>query len=185
MMKLELRNNVQKTVCVGVMAALLAVLSQISLPLPSGIPVTLQTFAVALCGCVLGPAMGTLAVAVYLALGAVGVPVLAGFGGGFGSFLGVTGGYLWGFLPLALLCGLAALSKNRGIAAGLGMAGLALCHIFGVIQFGLVMAVPLLEAFLIASAPYLLKDILSVVLAYFAAMAIIASLKKAGRGGVV
>ena len=77
---------------VGVFAAVLAVLSQISFPLPSGIPVTLQTFAVALCGYALGCKRGTLAVLVYIVLGAVGLPVFANFSGGFGSLVGLAGG---------------------------------------------------------------------------------------------
>ena len=59
-MKMEVQNKVRKIVMTGVFAAMLAVLSQISFPLPSGIPVTLQTFAVALCGFVLGPRLGLL-----------------------------------------------------------------------------------------------------------------------------
>ena len=69
------KNTIRRVVMTGMMAALLAVMSQMQIPLPTGVPVTLQTFAVALCGYLLGPAMGTLAVGVYLALGAVGVPV--------------------------------------------------------------------------------------------------------------
>ena len=107
-MKLQWKNKLQRTVMAGVFAALLVVLSQVSIPLPTGIPVTLQTFAVALCGCVLGPAVGSAAVGVYLALGAVGVPVFAGFSGGAGALVGMTGGYLWAFLPMAFLCGLGA-----------------------------------------------------------------------------
>ena len=60
----NIKNPIQSTVMTGVMAALLAVMSQISIPLPFGVPVTLQTFAVAMCGYLLGPALGTLAVAV-------------------------------------------------------------------------------------------------------------------------
>ena len=90
------KNPIRRTVMTGVMAALLAVMSQISIPLPVGVPITLQTFAVALCGYLIGPALGTLAVVVYLALAAVGVPVLAGFSGGVGAFMGMTGGFLWG-----------------------------------------------------------------------------------------
>lgn len=60
-MKLELKNSMQKSVITGVMAALLAVLSLISIPLPIGVPITLQTFGVALCGFMLGPALGTAA----------------------------------------------------------------------------------------------------------------------------
>lgn len=90
-MKIQCKNRLHKMVMVGVFAAVMAVLSQISIPLPTGVPVTLQTFAVALCGYVLGVQMGGLALAVYLAIGAVGLPVFAGFSGGIGAFAGVTG----------------------------------------------------------------------------------------------
>ena len=68
-------------VMTGMMTAVLAVLSQIQIPMPSGVPVTMQTFGVALCACVLGWKMGTASVAVYLLLGSFGVPVFAGLSG--------------------------------------------------------------------------------------------------------
>ena len=95
------REKITNIVMVGVFAAVLAVLSQISFPLPSGIPVTLQTFAVALCGYALGCKRGTLAVLVYIVLGAVGLPVFANFSGGFGSLVGLAGGYIYGTGKLA------------------------------------------------------------------------------------
>ena len=121
-MKLQWKNKLQRTVMAGVFAALLVVLSQVSIPLPTGIPVTLQTFAVALCGCVLGPAVGSAAVGVYLALGAVGVPVFAGFSGGAGALVGMTGGYLWACLPVAFLCGVGAQPKSEVLAVAGGLA---------------------------------------------------------------
>lgn len=178
-MKLQWKNKVQPTVMAGVFAALLVVLSQIAIPLPSGIPVTLQTFAVALCGFALGPALGTLSVGVYLALGAVGVPVFAGFSGGIGAFVGMTGGYLWAFLPMAFLCGLGAQQKNKVLSGALGLAGLAACHLGGAFQFALVAGVSPLQAFLTASAPYLIKDVISVIAAYAVAKAVLYSLQKA------
>lgn len=184
-MKVNGKNNMQKCVLAGVLAAVTAVLSIISIPLPSGVPVTLQTFAVALCGFMLGPVLGTAAVAVYLVLGAVGLPVLAGMVGGLGYFFGITGGYLWGFLPMAFLCGLASQSGKKVLAAPLSLAGLASCHLLGTAQFALVSASPLLSAFLLASAPYLVKDVISVALAYFVALAVSSALKKAGLGGAV
>lgn len=69
-----------------------------------GVPITLQTFAVMLAGCVLGPVRGTAAVLVYLALGAVGLPVFAERSSGVGVFLGISGGYLIAF-PIAALVG--------------------------------------------------------------------------------
>lgn len=178
-MKLQWKSRLHRMVVAGVFAALLAVLSQISIPLPTGIPVTLQTFAVALCGFALGPGLGAAAVGVYLALGAVGVPVFAGFSGGIGSFVGMTGGYLWAFLPMAFLCGLGARQKNRALALTVGFGGLAVCHLCGSFQFALVSAVSPWNAFLLASAPYLLKDAASLVVAYLAAAAILRSLEKA------
>lgn len=178
-MKIEFKNGIQKTVITGVFTALLAVLSQISIPMPTNVPITLQTFAVALCGFVLGPKLGTLSIAVYLALGAVGVPVLAGFCGGFSFFLGVSGGFLWGFLVMAFLSGLGTRMNKRLVAIALGLAGLVVCHMFGVVQFTLVTTTPLLESFLIMSAPYLIKDVASVIVAYLAAEAVLYSLKKA------
>lgn len=178
-MKLQWKSRLHRMVVAGVFAALLAVLSQISIPLPTGIPVTLQTFAVALCGFALGPGLGAAAVGVYLALGAVGVPVFAGFSGGIGSFVGMTGGYLWAFLPMAFLCGLGARQKNRALALTVGFGGLAVCHLCGSFQFALISAVSPWNAFLLASAPYLLKDAASLVVAYLAAAAILRSLEKA------
>lgn len=132
------REKITNIVMVGVFAAVLAVLSQISFPLPSGIPVTLQTFAVALCGYALGCKRGTLAVLVYIVLGAVGLPVFANFSGGFGSLVGLAGGYIYGFLPMAALCGLGTKMPHRVLAVVLGVAGLAACHLCGTIQFGMI-----------------------------------------------
>ena len=178
-MKLQWKNKLQRTVMAGVFAALLVVLSQVSIPLPTGIPVTLQTFAVALCGCVLGPAVGSAAVGVYLALGAVGVPVFAGFSSGAGALVGMTGGYLWSFLPMACLCGLGARRGGKAWALVLGALGLVVCHLCGAFQFAAVMSLSPWQAFLTASAPYLIKDALSLVLAYGAAEALRYALKRA------
>ncbi len=178
-MKTGSKGRTQRLVLTGVCAALLAVLSQVSIPLPTGVPITLQTFAVALCGYLLGPAWGTLSVAVYLAMGAVGMPVFAGFSGSAASFVGMTGGFLWGFLPMASLCGLGTKLGRRALAIALGAGGLAVCHLLGAGQFALVMSTPLPQAFLAVSVPYLAKDVVSVALAYLAAIALSASLKRA------
>ncbi len=71
-----------------------------------GVDITLQTFAIGLTGALLGPVRGFLATALYLALGAAGLPVLSGHVGGIGHFTGITAGYLWSFPLMALLTGL-------------------------------------------------------------------------------
>ena len=180
-MKLQWKSKLQSTVMTGVFAALLAVLSQISIPLPTGIPVTLQTFAVALCGFALGPGLGAAAVGVYLALGAVGVPVFAGFSGGIGSFVGMTGGYLWAFLPMAFLCGLGGPAEKQGPwPAPWGFGGSWRCATCAALSsLPLFRRCPPGMPSCWPQPPYLLKDAASLVAAYLAAAAILRSLEKA------
>ena len=147
-------------------AAVLAVLSQISIPMPSGVPITMQTFAVALTGVVLAWKLGTASMIVYILLGAVGVPVFAGFSGGAQVLVNYTGGFIWGFIVMTLLCGVGVQMKNKAGGLFVGLAGLAVCHLFGTMQFMLVMKMGIVESFLLASAPYLVKDIISVVLGF-------------------
>ena len=87
---------------IAVFTALLAVCSWIAIPMPWGVAYTLQTLGVFLAVGVLGGKRGTLAVVVYLLLGAMGVPVFSGFQGGTAALLGTTGGYIAGFLFSAL-----------------------------------------------------------------------------------
>ena len=116
-------------------AALMAICAWISIP--AEVPFTLQTFAVFLVTGLLGLKCGTLSVLVYLLLGAVGLPVFSGFKGGLGSLMGVTGGYLIGFLFTALAVGLITKFFGKKLPALLtGMVlGLILCYAFGSIWF--------------------------------------------------
>ena len=90
----------------GLFAAVIAVTAQISIPMPLGVPMTMQTFAIALAAVVLGSKLSAIATLVYLLLGAVGVPVLANFSGGIDKFVGPTGGFLISFPIMAYIIGL-------------------------------------------------------------------------------
>lgn len=147
-------------------AAVIGVLAQVAIPLPSGVPVTLQTFAVALTGVVLGAKLGTAATLVYVILGTVGVPVFTGFTGGPAVLFGKTGGFIWGFLFLACLAGLGTAVHHKVIGFLPGIAGLIICHVFGTLQFMILTGMGFWEAALLVSVPFLIKDICSVALAY-------------------
>ncbi|MCM1145297.1 MAG: biotin transporter BioY [Blautia sp.] len=164
----------------GLFAAILAILSQVSVTLPSGVPVTLQTFAVALTGVVLSWKLGTVSTLLYILLGAIGIPVFAGFSGGVQVLVNYTGGFIWGFIVLALLCGIGVLCKNKALGIICGCVGLFICHVFGIVQFMIVMKMGFGESFLIASAPYLVKDVISVILGFVVGASIRARLIKAG-----
>ena len=122
----------------GLGIALIAVCSWISIPMT--VPFTLQTFAVCLIAALLGPRRGLWTVLCYILLGAVGAPVFAGFKGGFGALLGVTGGYIVGFLFTALVVGLASERWGRKLKVLVPamILGILLCYAFGTAWFVLV-----------------------------------------------
>ncbi len=134
--KTKQKETIRTLTYTALACALIAVCSWISIPI-GDIPVTLQTFAVCFCAGLLGWKRGLLAVAVYLVLGAIGVPVFSGFGGGIAKLVGVTGGYLIGFLLTAFLTGWIAERGNRRILPLIfGMvAGLIACYAFGTVWF--------------------------------------------------
>lgn len=155
-------------------AALLTLCSWLSVPalLPATVPFTLQTFAVCLLPALLGLRLGLWSLGTWLLLGAVGAPVFAGFKGGIGALLGVTGGYLLGFLFTALIVGLAVRSLGRSLPVLLGsMAlGLAVCYAFGTVWFVQVYArssgnIGAGTALAWCVLPYLLPDGLKIALA--------------------
>lgn len=87
-------------VTAALMTALIAVCAQISMPLPP-IPASMSVFAVLLCGALLGPRWGVCAAGSYVLMGAVGLPVFAGFHGGPNVLFGPSGGYLAGYILCA------------------------------------------------------------------------------------
>lgn len=152
----------------ALMTAVIAVCSQLAIPMPSGMPITLQTFAVALAGCFLGVKWGAASITVYVLLGTAGVPVFANFKGGAQVLFGATGGFIFGFIIMVVLCGLAAKSRIA-FKILLCAAGLIACHILGVLQYSLVTGTPFIASWLGVSLPYLIKDAVSVALAAAAA----------------
>ncbi len=149
---------------IALLVAIIFICAQITIPF-GGIPMTLQTFAVAICGILLGIRKGIVAIMIYLLLGAIGIPVFAGFGGTIGFLFGPTGGFLFGFLPLAVFCGMQTKWKLQAFFCDL--CGLIICHMIGIFWFVYVSQTSLITAFLFISLPYLLKDIFCIIFARF------------------
>ena len=95
-------SNTRSLSYIAIGAALIAVLSQITIPL-GPVPFTLQTLAIGLLATLYKPKEATLSVVLYLLLGAIGLPVFAGGIGGFQALFGATGGFLWAFILYGLL----------------------------------------------------------------------------------
>lgn len=155
---------------IGLCTAMMAICSWISIP--ATVPFTLQTFGVFLAVGLLGGKRGTIAIAVYLLLGAVGAPVFSGFAGGLGYMMGPTGGYIIGFLFSALVMWAAEsiFGKSRKVLILSMIAGLIVCYAFGTIWFVIVYtknteAVSLGAALGWCVIPYIIPDALKILLA--------------------
>ena len=157
-------------VYIAIGAALIAICSWISIP--TTVPFTLQTFAVFFVLLVLGGERGTLSAAVYVIMGAVGLPVFSGFKGGLSALLGNTGGYIVGFVLMGLIYML--ITKLFGdrlvpvIAAA--VAGLIACYAFGTAWFMFVYtkntgAVGLMSVLSWCVFPFIIPDIVKMALA--------------------
>lgn len=119
----------------AIFAALIAICSWISIP--SSVPFTMQTFAVFLTCGLLGGKRSTVTVLVYLLLGAIGLPVFAGFSGGLGALFGMTGGYLLGFVFIGLVTWLfeKLFGKKAPVLIAALVVGLIVCYAFGTAWF--------------------------------------------------
>lgn len=162
------RNKTADMTHIALFAVLLTICGWISLPVPP-IPVTLQTFGVFSALLFLGGRRGTCAVAVYLLMGAVGLPVFSAFRGGIGALLEATGGYLLGFL----LCGLVYwfITSRCGTSAPAVLlaclVGLLCCYAFGTVWYLLLYGpggfLPILASCVL---PFLIPDLVKLGLAF-------------------
>ncbi len=156
---------------ISVFAALTAVGAMVSIPLPfSSIPFTLQVLFVLLSGLVLGPVDGALSQIVYLLMGAVGLPVFAGFSGGLGIILGKSGGYLVGFVFASFFVGLLGKTTNFVRLYLVSVLGLLLIYLFGALQLSLVMALGFKKAVIVGVLPFIPFDLVKAAMAVFVAL---------------
>jgi len=162
----------------ALMAAFTAVAAQISIPLEP-VPFTLQVLAVVLTGLLLGPRYGALAMAVYVLVGAVGVPVFAGFRGGLGVLFGDTGGYLLAYPLAAAVAGLASRAttnapRGRALAAGFlwGSVALAVIYALGATWLAVLAGLSPAAALAAGVLPFVPFDLVKVGLATLVAVAV-------------
>lgn len=150
----------------ALLCALLCVLSQIQIPLPP-VPVSFSLLAVHLCGALLGWRWGAAAVGCYVFLGAVGVPVYAGFAGGVSVLFGPSGGFLFGYILCALVVGM--MVEHLGFARRTLLfsmaAGTLLCYIMGAAWFSLTTGSALWGCLTVCVLPFIPGDVIKIALA--------------------
>lgn len=158
--------SIQEICLIAIMTAITAVMAQISIPLPMMVPMTMQTFAVTLAGIILGAKCGSIAMGVYLLLGAVGVPVFSGFKGGLQSLIGPTGGFLLSFPIMAYIIGKGMeLRKQKGMFVLLLCVGTISNYVVGVLMYCVVMDSSVWTAITACVLPFVPSAIIKAVLA--------------------
>lgn len=165
-MQRPLKSNTKMLIFAALFTAVICVFSQIAVPTPI-LPITLQIFGVCLCGYLLGARFSLLSVLCYIALGAIGLPVFYGFQGGAHHLFNLTGGFIFGFLPLAFCTGISHKLKKDVFKILFGIIGVLICHVIGVIQFSLISANGIMASFCVASLPFLTKDIPLCIAAFY------------------
>ncbi len=157
-----------KNMCyVGLFTAVIAIMAQISIPMPLGVPMTMQTFAITLAAIILGAKLSTISTLIYILLGAIGLPVLAGFSGGISKFVGPTGGFLISFPIMAFIIGYAVDHRSAfkgAFVIGL-IAGTVVNYIVGIAMFCILTQSSVAVGFTACVLPFIPTAIIKAILA--------------------
>ncbi|MFB1049400.1 biotin transporter BioY [Paraliobacillus sp. JSM ZJ581] len=160
------KSRLRAIILCGVFAAVTAVLAQIEIPIPV-VPISGQTLAVGLAATIIGSRYSTIAMICYILLGAVGLPVFAGFSGGVQILVGPTGGYIFGFVVTALVTGyiLEKTKYNITMAMVANTVGMIITLIFGSIQLKIVLDLTWNQALISGVYPFIVVGLIKAYLA--------------------
>lgn len=131
------------------------------------VPLSLATFAVYLAASSLNWKYGTLSIFIYVALGLIGLPVFSGFTGGLPKLAGPTGGFIIGYIPMALIIGLLIrqLSYHKFLYPVAISLGTVILYIFGLSWFIYSSRSSLASAMMACVIPFLPGDVVKIALA--------------------
>lgn len=178
--------EIKRVVSIALMTAVICVLSPFAIVIPiSPVPISLATFAIYLVVILLGCKDGTLSVLIYVVLGFAGAPVFTGFTGGVAKVLGPTGGYIIGYIFLALIeglfvegaretrpyegaraCTVSASYTSAKIFLGM-LLGTIVLYVFGTFWLAKQSGMTLAAAFFAAVVPFVIGDIVKMIIALF------------------
>ncbi|MFD2760454.1 biotin transporter BioY [Lentibacillus juripiscarius] len=160
------KSKLRAIILCGIFAAVTAVLAQIEVPLPI-VPISGQTLAVGLTATIIGSRYGAIAMICYALLGAVGLPVFAGFKGGAQVLVGPTGGYIFGFIVTAFVTGfiLEKTKYNITMAMVANTVGMIITLIFGAVQLKIVLDMSWNQALAAGVYPFIVVGIIKAYLA--------------------
>lgn len=175
--------SVKQLALIGLMAAVLCILGPLALYIPiSPVPISLGMLAIYFVTSVTGMKLGTVSVLIYILLGLAGAPVFTGFTGGPAKLFGPTGGYIIGYIFMALICGFFVDKFGKRLPLYfLGMLlGTAVCYCFGTVWLGCLMDMTFTQALAAGVLPYIPADLIKLILAMATGLQIRKRLLRAG-----
>ena len=148
----------------ALMAAVTCVLAPMSIPI-GPVPITLTNLVIYLSLYLLDWKKGTISCLIYIMIGLVGFPVFSGFTGGLGKLAGPTGGYIIGFIPMAIIAGLAIdRFRSRWIQLAGMIMGTLVCYAFGTVRFCFQSGTEPLAALSICVIPFIPADLIKMII---------------------
>ena len=173
--------SIQQLSVIGVMTAVICILAPLSIPI-GVVPISFTNLAVYLALYVLGVKKGTISYLVYLCIGFIGVPVFSGFTGGPGKLFGPTGGYLIGFIFMAVIAGIFIdRFTDKMYLCFFGMAlGTFACYLLGTLWLAFVGEMDFNAAFAAGVIPFLPGDLAKIAISMLIGPQIRKRLMKAG-----
>ncbi len=166
---------------IALMTAITCVVAPFSVPI-GPVPISLTTLAIYLSLYILGWKKAAVSCLLYILIGLAGVPVFSGFTGGIAKLLGPTGGYIIGYIPMALIAGLAIDKFPRRLLQFAGLiVGTAVCYAFGTAWFCFQSGSGLAAALSLCVFPFIPVDLVKMIIASIAAPEIRKRLDKAKK----
>ena len=181
-MKEQSTTTIYQLCFIALMSAIMCFMGPLSIPI-GAVPISCTNFFILLAVYLLGTRQGTVSCVIYLLLGTVGLPVFSGYSGGLAKLLGPTGGYLVGFIFMALISGLiieTSSYKMPWCSAGM-ILGVAVSYIFGTVWFVTLMKCSVLYAVSVCVHPlFIIGDLAKIVLVELVGRELRKRLKAAG-----
>ena len=157
--------TIQQIAMIAVMTAVTCVLAPLSIPI-GPVPISLTNLVIYFSLFILGTKKGTISYLIYLLLGLVGLPVFSGFTGGPAKLAGPTGGYIIGFIVMAVIAGLVIDNCHKPLIQLVGMiAGTIVCYLFGTVWFCIVADSTFKAALGICVIPFIPADLIKMIIA--------------------
>lgn len=164
-------------VLMALFAAVTCILGPLALPI-GPVPISLTNFVIYFSLYILGWKRGTITCLIYLVLGAIGLPVFSGFAGGLGKIAGPTGGYIIGFIFLAIIAGLFIEKTNNIIVKIVGMIlATAVDYAFGTAWFCFSTGTGVVAALSLCVFPFIIGDLVKIVVSAIVAPTVAKQIK--------